>query len=100
MIPHGGPHSRTTFVLNLGWQLLAANGYVVLAPNFRGSVGYGQAFIDADRADFGGGDFRDLLRGVTTQFVRYPNEGHAISQPQHVRDYWERVLEWFGKYLR
>lgn len=219
VIPHGGPHSRTTFVLNLGWQLLAANGYVILAPNFRGTVGYGQAFIDADRADFGGGDFRDIMRGVDkliadgiadpkrlgifggsyggfmtmwsvgnterfkaavavcsvtnlqsmfgttdikswsrweffgypwerfddyvrcspithvhkvktptllmhgendirvpisqsaefysalkarrvpTQFVRYPNEGHAISQPQHARDYWERVLGWFEKHL-
>jgi dipeptidyl aminopeptidase/acylaminoacyl peptidase len=39
-------------------------------------------------------------RRVTTQFVRYPNEGHAISQPQHVKDYWERILGWFERYLR
>ena len=33
-------------------------------PNFRGSSGYGQKFIDADRGDFGGGDMRDILSGV------------------------------------
>lgn len=219
VLPHGGPHGRSTTALNLVWQWLAAQGFVLLAPNFRGTVGYGQAFVDADRADFGGGDFRDLMRGldqiiargladpgrlgilgasyggfmttwtigqtsrfkaavalcpvtnlhsmfgttdikswtrwefrgypwekfedyvrcspityassvktptlllhgendlrvpisqseeffsalracgVTAQFVRYPDEGHGISQPHHVRDYLSRTLQWFQRYL-
>src|SRR5439155_20099386 len=33
-------------------------------PNFRGSSGYGQKFIDANRGDFGGGDMRDILTGI------------------------------------
>ena len=45
-------------------QLFAASGYAVFQPNFRGSEGYGQPFIDADRSDFGGGDMRDVLSGI------------------------------------
>lgn len=39
-------------------------GYAVLAPNFRGSSGYGQAFLNANEDDFGGGDFADVMAGV------------------------------------
>ncbi len=62
--PHGGPHSRSTLGFDFTLQLFAANGYAVFQPNFRGSSGYGQKFIDADRGDFGGGDMRDILTGV------------------------------------
>jgi dipeptidyl aminopeptidase/acylaminoacyl peptidase len=62
--PHGGPHSRSTPSFNLVAQIFAARGYLVFEPNFRGSAGYGQKFIDADRRDFGGGDMRDILSGV------------------------------------
>jgi dipeptidyl aminopeptidase/acylaminoacyl peptidase len=62
--PHGGPHGRQTPGFDFTVQLFAANGYAVLQPNFRGSTGYGQKFIDADRNDFGGGDMRDIMTGV------------------------------------
>lgn len=62
--PHGGPHSRSTFGFDFTVQVFAARGYAVLQPNFRGSSGYGQKFIDADRSDFGGGDMRDIMAGV------------------------------------
>jgi dipeptidyl aminopeptidase/acylaminoacyl peptidase len=62
--PHGGPHSRTTTGFSFTAQILAANGYLVFQPNFRGSSGYGLKFLDADRRDFGGGDMRDILTGV------------------------------------
>lgn len=62
--PHGGPHSRATLGFDFTVQVLAAQGYAVFQPNFRGSAGYGQKFIDADRGDFGGGDRRDILSGV------------------------------------
>jgi dipeptidyl aminopeptidase/acylaminoacyl peptidase len=62
--PHGGPHGRAATGFDFTVQVLAAHGYAVFQPNFRGSSGYGQAFIDADRGDFGGGDMRDILSGV------------------------------------
>jgi dipeptidyl aminopeptidase/acylaminoacyl peptidase len=52
--PHGGPHGRSTTDFNVTAQVFAAQGYAVLQPNFRGSAGYGQAFLDADRGDLGG----------------------------------------------
>jgi dipeptidyl aminopeptidase/acylaminoacyl peptidase len=62
--PHGGPHGRSVRGFDFTVQVLAAQGYAVFQPNFRGSVGYGQKFIDADRFDFGGGDMRDILTGI------------------------------------
>jgi dipeptidyl aminopeptidase/acylaminoacyl peptidase len=64
LYPHGGPHSRSTRGFNMNAQVFAAHGYVVFQPNFRGSAGYGQKFIDADRFDFGGRDMRDILTGI------------------------------------
>lgn len=63
---HGGPFSRVRDVLDQFYlyQPFAARGYAVLAPNFRGSTGYGEAFGTANRRDLGGGDFQDLMGGV------------------------------------
>jgi dipeptidyl aminopeptidase/acylaminoacyl peptidase len=38
--------------------------------------------------------------GVETQFVIYPNEGHAIHDPEHERDIVQRAVAWFDRYLR
>src|SRR5262249_12835779 len=62
--PHGGPHGRSALGFDFTVQLLAAHGYAVFQPNFRGSSGSGQTVIDADRHDLGGGDMRDILTGV------------------------------------
>ncbi|HYH68322.1 MAG TPA: prolyl oligopeptidase family serine peptidase, partial [Urbifossiella sp.] len=62
--PHGGPHGRNVLGFDFTVQAFAAHGYAVFQPNFRGSTGYGQTFLDADRGDFGGGDMRDVLSGV------------------------------------
>jgi dipeptidyl aminopeptidase/acylaminoacyl peptidase len=62
--PHGGPHSRSAAGFDFTAQLFAAHGYAVFEPNYRGSHGYGQKFIDADRFDFGGGDVRDIQAGI------------------------------------
>jgi len=67
--PHGGPHSRSARGFDFTVQTFASHGYAVFQPNFRGSSGYGQKFIDADRFDFGGGDMRDILTGID-QLVR------------------------------
>ncbi|MGH7138573.1 MAG: prolyl oligopeptidase family serine peptidase, partial [Pirellulales bacterium] len=68
--PHGGPHSRTTEGFSFTTQILAANGYLVFQPNFRGSAGYGLAMLEADRRDFGGGDMRDILSGIDALVAR------------------------------
>jgi dipeptidyl aminopeptidase/acylaminoacyl peptidase len=44
--------------------VFAARGYAVLRPNPRGSSGYGAKFRYANRGDWGGGDYRDLMAGV------------------------------------
>lgn len=64
LYPHGGPHSRSSLGFDMTVQVLAANGYAVFQPNFRGSAGYGQQFIDADRFDLGGRDMQDMLSGI------------------------------------
>lgn len=64
VFPHGGPHSRSVRGFNFTAQILAAHGYLVFQPNFRGSAGYGRTFLDADRYDLGGGDMDDILTGI------------------------------------
>jgi dipeptidyl aminopeptidase/acylaminoacyl peptidase len=64
VLVHGGPTGRWSDVFEPWGQLLAQRGYAVLYPNVRGSVGYGEAFVEANRADWGGGDFKDVMAGV------------------------------------
>jgi dipeptidyl aminopeptidase/acylaminoacyl peptidase len=64
LFPHGGPHSRSTSGFNFTAEVFAAHDYAVFQPNFRGSAGYGRAFVDADRGGFGGGVMHDILRGI------------------------------------
>jgi dipeptidyl aminopeptidase/acylaminoacyl peptidase len=61
---HGGPTSNWQDSIEVWGQLLAARGYAVFYPNIRGSVGYGQEFIEMNRGDWGGGDFKDVMWGV------------------------------------
>jgi dipeptidyl aminopeptidase/acylaminoacyl peptidase len=57
--PHGGPVWAYYAEFNFDPQLFAANGYVVLTPNPRGSSGYGQDYCKAIFADWGNKDFAD-----------------------------------------
>jgi dipeptidyl aminopeptidase/acylaminoacyl peptidase len=61
---HGGPTSNWQDSIEVWGQLLAARGYAVFYANIRGSVGYGQKFIEMNRGDWGGGDFKDVMWGV------------------------------------
>ena len=38
--------------------------------------------------------------GVPCVFVRYPREGHGIAEPQHVRDYQQRHVQWFDRFIK
>ncbi|CAM9240815.1 unnamed protein product [Ectocarpus fasciculatus] len=66
LIVHGGPQGAIMNSWNYRWNMsiFAAQGYGVLAVNFHGSVGYGQAFTDSIRGDWGGGPFQDCILGV------------------------------------
>ncbi len=64
VLVHGGPTGRWSDAFNPWSQLLASRGYAVLMPNVRGSTGYGHKFIEVNRADWGGGDFKDVMAGV------------------------------------
>jgi dipeptidyl aminopeptidase/acylaminoacyl peptidase len=61
---HGGPTSQTMNAFNRFVQYAANQGYMVLAPNYRGSTGYGKEFQQANLFDMGGGDLQDVLAGV------------------------------------
>ncbi len=61
---HGGPTSQTMNSFNRFIQFAVNQGYMVLAPNYRGSTGYGQEFQQANLFDMGGGDLQDVLAGV------------------------------------
>ena len=61
---HGGPHSMYGVGFNFGWQEHAANGYVVLFTNPRGSTGYGSKFGNAIKRAYPGKDYDDLMAGV------------------------------------
>jgi dipeptidyl aminopeptidase/acylaminoacyl peptidase len=64
VLPHGGPRSRD--FINFDWQsqCLAAHGYAVLQPNFRGSSGYGADFLAAGNGEWGRKMQTDLSDGV------------------------------------
>jgi dipeptidyl aminopeptidase/acylaminoacyl peptidase len=79
---HGGPEGVS---LN-GWtttatypvQLLAQNGFLVLQPNYRGSLGRGVLFSKADQGDLGGKEMEDILRGIDTLVDR------GLADPRRV----------------
>jgi dipeptidyl aminopeptidase/acylaminoacyl peptidase len=105
---HGGAH----FQYNDGWhpleQYLVANGYVVLAVDFRGSGGYGRDFQALSMGDWEGGEVADLR--AAAEFVRGLPETtdevgiyggswggymtlHSIAQYPNI---WDAAVEWYG----
>ncbi len=63
---HGGPQGAWEDGWSNRWnpELWAAQGYVVVLPNPRGSTGFGQKFVDEITGDWGGKCYRDLLAGL------------------------------------
>jgi dipeptidyl aminopeptidase/acylaminoacyl peptidase len=64
LLIHGGPSGRWSHKINDWAQLLVARGFAVLAPNIRGSTGYGLDFVRSNRHDWGGADYRDAIAGI------------------------------------
>jgi len=58
---HGGPASQSVDSFNRFIQYIVNQGYLVIAPNYRGSTGYGKLFTDANLGDAGGQELNDVL---------------------------------------
>ena len=75
---HGGPVSEFSHEFSFERQLLAANGYVVIIANPRGSSGRGEAFSKAIFADWGNKDVQDVLAAVDDAVSR------GLADPQRL----------------
>ena len=64
VLPHGGPTGQTVDSFNKTAAALASRGYVCIAPNVRGSTGYGMEFQRANYKDLGGGDLQDEVHAA------------------------------------
>ncbi len=73
LLVHGGPQGEWGQSWTYRWnaQVFAGAGYVVVMPNPRGSVGYGQKFTDEINQDWGGKPFDDLM-AVTDYVAKLP----------------------------
>jgi dipeptidyl aminopeptidase/acylaminoacyl peptidase len=71
---HGGPQGSFDNVFHYRWnpQAYAGAGYAVVMVDFHGSTGYGQAFCDSIRGDWGGKPLVDLQKGLAAALARYP----------------------------
>ena len=67
---HGGPHSMYNVGFNFAFQEHAANGYLVLYTNPRGSTGYGAEFGNAIKNAYPSRDYDDLMAGVDAVIAR------------------------------
>jgi len=64
LLVHGGPWARDGYGFNRMHQLLANRGYAVLSVNFRGSIGFGKAFVNAGNLEWGAKMHDDLIDAV------------------------------------
>jgi dipeptidyl aminopeptidase/acylaminoacyl peptidase len=71
---HGGPQGAWGDSWSYRWnaELFAANGYIVVMINPRGSTGYGQAVVDGVNGDWGGKPFTDLMTGLDYAEQHFP----------------------------
>ncbi|MBW8038622.1 MAG: S9 family peptidase [Planctomycetes bacterium] len=71
---HGGPQGSFGNTFHYRWnpQAYAGAGYAAVMVDFHGSTGYGQAFTDSIRGDWGGKPLEDLRKGLAAALKRYP----------------------------
>jgi len=71
---HGGPQGSFGNDFHYRWnpQAYAGAGYAAVMVDFHGSTGYGQAFTDAIRGDWGGKPLEDLQKGLAAALAKYP----------------------------
>ncbi|AIF46331.1 alpha/beta hydrolase family protein [Dyella japonica] len=79
---HGGPSSAVMPRwpgVGFGGVPFSALGYFVFMPNPRGSFGQGEAYVQANRKDFGHGDLRDILAGIDTIEKKLPVDDKRLG---------------------
>jgi dipeptidyl aminopeptidase/acylaminoacyl peptidase len=79
---HGGPSWAVLPYWPTRWDFsmaLPSQGYFVLQPNPRGSYGQGESFTSANRKDWGGGDFKDILAGVDEAIKSAPIDPRRVG---------------------
>lgn len=69
---HGGPHGQQGPAFNFKNQVYAAKGWATLMVNYRGSIGYGQAFADGVFGDQNGNEGQDVLYAISAAIRRNP----------------------------
>jgi dipeptidyl aminopeptidase/acylaminoacyl peptidase len=74
LLIHGGPQGVWADTWGYRWnsQVMAAQGYVVLMINPRGSTSYGQKYTDEISRDWGGKVYEDLMKGVDAAVAKFP----------------------------
>ncbi len=92
---HGGPQGAWTNSWSYRWNpaLWAAQGYVVMAPNPRGSTGFGQTFVNEISRDWGGRVFTDLMKGLDyAESLPYVDKGNKAAAGASYGGY---MMNWF-----
>lgn len=93
---HGGPQGAWEDGWSYRWnpQAWAAQGYVVVMPNPRGSTGFGQKFVDEISGDWGGKCYRDLVAGLDfVEKLPYVDKGRIASAGASFGGY---MQNWFA----
>lgn len=78
LLVHGGPWGRDQWGFNAHHQWLANRGYAVLSVNFRGSTGFGKAFVNAGNREWGAKMHDDLIDAVNWAVEK------GIADPQRI----------------
>lgn len=73
LFPHGGPHSTSIPSFSVSQAFFTRLGYAVIYINFRGSLGFGQKYVDALPGHCGDKDVEDCLLALKNALHRYPN---------------------------
>ncbi|MEG1260059.1 MAG: prolyl oligopeptidase family serine peptidase [Akkermansia sp.] len=80
VFPHGGPRMRTFWGFDPRVQFFASRGYAILQPNFRGSRGYGKAWMNAGNLQWGTGVMQnDLTDGVVQLIHQGTVDAHRVA---------------------
>ncbi|HKA08426.1 MAG TPA: S9 family peptidase [Gemmataceae bacterium] len=93
---HGGPQGAWEDGWSYRWNptLWAAQGYVVVLPNPRGSTGFGQKFVDEISGDWGGKCYRDLVAGLDyVEKLPYVDKDRIASAGASFGGY---MMDWFA----
>jgi dipeptidyl aminopeptidase/acylaminoacyl peptidase len=79
---HGGPQGAWSDAWSYRWnpQVFASAGYVVIMPNPRGSVGWGQEFVDDINGDWGGRAYEDIMKATDfAEALPYVDKGRTVA---------------------